>query len=263
MRNTVPFFLISLLQFSFLLTASNDVLAKGMFFAGQRIDSLILGYELQYSVYVPESYLTESGLPTIYFTDGQWYLDHGKAIEVLEQEIELGHIEPVVAVFVDSRDPANLANNRRHQEFMCNQRYLDFYLKELIPKISSTFPVSSDRKRRVIAGVSFGGLNAACFGLRASSVFAGIAMQSPASAKHVGLLDEEFKASSELPMTVFISAGTENDNTEAARKFRRTLVKKGHDVNYSEVPFGHDWSNWGPLIDDLLLTFFATGKTAL
>jgi enterochelin esterase-like enzyme len=35
------------------------------------------------------------------------------------------------------------------------------------------------------------------------------------------------------------------------------LKKKGYDLNYIEVPFGHEWENWGPLQDDMLRTFFS------
>ena len=33
------------------------------------------------------------------------------------------------------------------------------------------------------------------------------------------------------------------------------LVDKGYDVTYREVPFGHDWNNWRPLLPEVLVTF--------
>ena len=105
--------------------------------------------------------------------------------------------------------------------------------------------------------MSLGELNAACFGLMASNKFAGNGMQSPANADHLKVLNRHYKDAQSQPLNFFISVGTKNDNKAAARKFHRTLEKKAYDINYIEVPFGHEWANWQPLIDDMLLTFFA------
>jgi enterochelin esterase-like enzyme len=231
-------------------------LAAGTLSADLRIDSSYLGYALQYRVYVPESTGESHDLPTIYVTDGQWYLDQGHMVDVLDEQISQETIEPVVAIFVDSRNPDDLSENRRNKQFMCNRAYLEFYLNELIPTITANYPVSDSRNKRVIAGVSFGGLNAACFGLMASNTFGGMGMHSPASSGHLKLLNKLYKENRPERLAVFFSVGTKNDNTRAARSFHRTLEDKGYDVNYIEVPFGHEWSNWRPLIDDLLLTFY-------
>lgn len=243
-----------------LLTSSilffGQALAEGSLSADTRIESVQLGYALQYRVYLPDT-PTPENLPTIYITDGQWYIAPGNMVSVLDQEIAAGNIEPVVAVFIDSRNPDDLAENRRNQEFMCNERYAAFVVKELLPEISAIYPVSDDRNERVIAGMSFGGLNAACFGLMAPKWFGGLGMLSPASDKHVKIVDELYQENDVKPVRIFFSAGTRRDNTKAARRFHDTLESKGYDVTYVEVPFGHDWSNWGPLLDDLLVTFFA------
>jgi len=221
------------------------------------IDSQVLKYKLQYRVYVPDITEASQALPTIYIADGQWYLQKSGIIETLDELIQNKQIRPIVAVFIDSRNPEKLSENRRNSEFQCNQDYAKFYIKDLIPEIERNYTVSNNSKNRVIAGLSFGGLNAACFGLMASEYFSGIAMQSPANSDHLKLLNSLYKKTDKLPIEIFFSTGTKKDNTKAARKFHRTLVKKSYKVNYIEVPFGHNWKNWKPLIDDLLLTFFA------
>lgn len=257
MRRFVVHLCLPLFCLFALLAISTNVLAKGTLSPNWRLDSKILGYALQYRVYLPETANEEAEWPTIYITDGQWYLDQGRMIEILDRQIADGNIKPVVAVFVDSRNPDDLSENRRNEQFICNPEYARFYIKELIPTISANFTVSNDRKDRVIAGVSFGGLNAACFGLLASNMFAGIGMQSPANADHLKVLNRHYKDNQLESLKFFFSVGTKNDNEAAARRFHRTLEKKDYDVNYIEVPFGHEWSNWQPLIDDMLLTFFA------
>ena len=250
--------LAAVLLATYLLPAGN-VLADGALSSNIRIASANLGYSIQYRVYTPES-STGENLPTIYITDGQWYLKPGGMAEILDREITAGNIEPVIAVFIDSRNPDDLAENRRNQEFMCNEKYVAFVTGELIPAVSASYPVSEERQQRVIAGMSFGGLNAACFGLMASNWFGGIGMQSPANDQHLKVLDELYDDRDPTPVKMFFSVGTRRDNTKAARRFHRTLERKGYTVNYVEVPHGHDWSNWGPLLDDLLLTFFAADQ---
>lgn len=241
-----------------LIVSSSLASAAGTLTADRRIYSDSLDYPVQYRVYLPESYDHDTDLPTIYVTDGQWYLEYGRMIEVLDREIAEGRIEPLIAVFVDSRNPNDLSENRRNQEFMCNQRYIRFFLDELLAEISANFPVSNERTQRVIAGLSFGGLNAACFGLMAADSFGGIAMQSPASAAHLKVISKLYESATPQPVKMFLSVGTRKDNTRATRKFHRMLEKKGYDVEYIEVPFAHEWANWQPLIDDMLYRFFST-----
>jgi enterochelin esterase-like enzyme len=198
-----------------------------------------------------------ASLPTLYVTDGQSYLERGNLKTVLDNAIENGVIEPVVAIFVDSRNPDRLEENRRNSEFMCNTKYAGFFANELIPTISREQPVSLARDDRVILGVSFGGLNAACFGLALPEMFSGIAMQSPASGQHLEVVRKLYAEREQLPLKMFISVGSRNDNTGAVKRFDKTLEDKGYDVTFIKVRGEHNWKNWTPLLDDVLLTFFA------
>jgi len=243
------------LLLAFPVTANEGVLGQN-----QRIFSTTLGYQLQYRVYRPADISTDSQLPTLYVTDGQNYLAEGNFKAILDKAISGGKIEPLVVVFVDSRNPDNLDENRRTTEFMCNSKYAGFFANELIPTISGEQPVSKSRESRVILGVSFGGLNAACFGLALSELFSGIAMQSPASGEHLDVVRELYEERESLPLKVFISVGSRNDNTGAVKRFAKALEKKSYDVTFIKVRGTHDWRNWTPLLDDVLLTFFAVPR---
>lgn len=204
----------------------------------QRIHSPELGYDLQYRVYQPTGFTP--ALPTLYVTDGEAYLQYGQLEQLLNTEIAAGRIAPVVVVFVDSRDPDDLGKNRRHSQFMCNQQYAAFYRQQLIPAISRRYQVSTAREQRVILGLSFGAVNAACFGLLLPDLFQGIAMQSPGNSQHIGLLRKMYLKSQRLDLNMFLSIGTKKDNTAAGRKFHQALLDKGYPVTFQQVPFGHD-----------------------
>ncbi|MCH2057808.1 MAG: alpha/beta hydrolase-fold protein [Thalassotalea sp.] len=222
----------------------------------QSLESRILAYALQYRVYLPNGYDESKRYPVIYFTDGQWFLSADDVVSVLDTQVESSQIMPVIAVFVDSLNPDKPKQNRRNKQFMCNRDYLQFFVNELVPEVSGKYSASLDRRQRIIEGLSFGGLNAAGFGVMASDVFGGIAMLSHASNQHLKLVSDIYETSKEVELAVFLSGGKCNDNLRAIRKFHKVLKRKGHEINYHEVPFGHNWKNWQPLLDDVLQTFF-------
>lgn len=220
-----------------------------------RINSKKLGYELQYRVYTPKNYHEVEKLPVIYVTDGPMYIEMGRLISLLDVLIEENKIEPVIAVFVDPRNPENLKQNRRSYEFLCNTAYYDFYVDELVPKIDGDYKTAANQLSRTILGLSFGGLNSACFGLLASETFHGIGMLSPAM-HPMPKIFEFYEQSEKLPLKFFLSTGTVNDNEKETRRFKRILKRKGYPLKYKEVERGHNWSNWRPLLDDVLLYFY-------
>ena len=244
-----------------LLLLASTAFADGSLSENIRINIKDLGYDLQYRVYLPEGYEARDDHPVLFLADGQNYIGSGRLPDVLDKLISKGEMEPVVAVFVDPRDPDNLRDNRRNSEFLCNRDYLAFFVDDLIPKIENSYTVGNDRESRTIMGLSFGGTNAACFGLYGYDTFSGLAMQSPANHPIPGLLPgyEEMPLRS---LKIFLSTGKPDDNTSANRRFRKVLQDKGYDVNYVEVREGHNWNNWRPLLDDNMLYFYGTENPA-
>ena len=220
------------------------------------IKSENLGYNLQYRVYMPEGINRSMFLPTIYITDGESYIKYGKLPELLDKEIKANRIEPVIAVFVDARNPDKISENRRDSQFICNENYAKFYAYELLPAIEASYPASPNRGARVIMGLSYGAYNAACFGLFLPDYFAGLAMQSPSKSYLVRRLTDIYKKGPKLPLKIFLSHGLKNDSAPDNRAFKNTLTEKGYDLTYKQSHQGHNWSNWRPLLDDVLLTFF-------
>lgn len=229
--------------------------AGGTLTPNQKITSDVLSYNLQYRVYLPEAYESYEDLAVLYVVDGQSYIKEGSVPRVLNRLIDSGSIEPVVVVFVDARDPEQLSNNRRNAQFFCNKLYLSFYRDELIPQIEQQYPVARDREKRSVLGLSFGGLNSACFGLLGFDTFSGIGMQSPAYHPVPKLLSA-YQDMPLLPLRIFLSTGKPDDNTRATRKLRDVFKAKGYPLEYIEVREGHNWSNWRPLIDDVLRFFY-------
>jgi len=228
---------------------------KGTLSSNQIIHSKYLNYKLQYRVYLPADYKSLSDLPVLYIADGQWYVQRGKVHTLMDKMIAEKKIEPAIAIFLDNRDPDNLQDNRRNRQFFCNQKYIDFVSEELTDEIDQKYKTQAKREGRTILGLSFGGLNSACFGLYGHEAFRGIALQSPAM-HPVRSLFADYEKAPKRDLKILLTSGTRSDNEARTRRFRQILEKKGYNIFYKEVPFGHNWDNWKPLLKDVLLYFY-------
>jgi enterochelin esterase family protein len=219
--------------------------------------SKILGYQVTYSVYLPNNYTHLDKLPVAYFTDGYEYLHPklGNTATILDNLIADKKIKPIIAVFIDHREPINRSNNKRMQELAMNPKYLDFFTQELIPKIENEYPVISNSSSRAIIGTSMGGLTATYFAFSKPDVFGMAGIQSPAfyTRPQIYSLCED---ATNPKMRISMTSGLINDTSVEARKMKDVLQANSCIYNYREVNEGHSWGNWRGLIDDVLIDLF-------
>ena len=197
----------------------------------------------------------------MFVTDGESYLQRLNFDKVITSLIQQQKISPVIAVFVDSRDPDDQTINRRNSQFMCNADYANFYRQEFVPQLEQQLQLQHSAAQRMIMGLSFGALNAGCFGILLPDIFGHLAMQSPASDKHVNILAKIYQETAVSAVKMFITVGTRNDNTRAGRAFHRQLKQQGYDIAYLEVPYGHVWENWQSTLE-LVLQWFVPVEPA-
>lgn len=217
--------------------------------------SKILGYDISYSLYV-HPFSAGKPTPILYVTDGYEYLhkEMGNMTVVLDNLISQRKIAAITVVFVDNREPANPANNRRMTEMSLNPNYLRFFTDELIPAVEKGRPIPASQ--RGIMGTSLGGLTAAYFAFSRPDVFGLSGIQSPAfwyKPEIFSICDQKDKR----PVKAFITTGSINDTKEGAEKMKTILQKNACTFQYKEVAQGHSWGNWKDLIDDIMIYFFA------
>jgi enterochelin esterase family protein len=223
-------------------------------------DSIIshsLGYKINYRVYIPYGYKDLADLPVIYVTDGHEYSDDekGSMIIVLDNLIALKKIKSVIAVFVDPREPGKPSNNRRQNEYVCNDNFVKFICDELVPLIDKRYKTIPQPEERAILGTSLGGINSTFFGISRSDIFKLIAIQSPAYWSGSKLY-EGYKDKSNLNLKIFLSAGTVFDGEDLTRKVKNDLEKRGCKIYYKVVNEGHSWGNWRALLPEMLIYFW-------
>lgn len=221
------------------------------------LNSKMLNYQVTYSVYLPHHYKHGQTYPVVYVTDGYEYMHErlGNMILILDNLIHLGKIQPIVAVFIDHREPINRSNNRRMQELAMNDKYLSFLTDELKPLIEKNYAVSKEPAQTGILGTSMGGLSAAYFAFAKPDVFGLAGIQSPAFWFRPEIFT--FCDNPENPpVKTFLTTGLINDGQEGAKRMKSILEKNTCTYQYTEVNQGHSWGNWRDTIDDILVYFF-------
>ncbi len=230
---------------------------NGLLWEPVTMNSKHLGYDIDYQVYIPDGYEAAENVPVIYVTDGQEYSDDnlGAMVVVLDNLIDQGKIEPVLAVFVNPLDPSNPDLNRRMDEMGNNEDYLNFFADELIPTIENEYKASPVKSDRAILGTSLGGLNATYFTFSRPDLFGNVAIQAPAFWYREEIYDL-VKETEVDELNIYMSVGTIGDNTIDARTMKTIFEEKGLDFTYLEVNEGHSWGAWRTQLDDILIQFF-------
>ncbi len=219
------------------------------------IKSEKLGYSINYKIYTPYNYVKCENLPVVYVTDGHEYADDekGALLTILDNLIYAGEIKPVMAVFIDPREPGNDKNNRRMQEYVCNQKFADFVGDELIPLIDHSYKTHACPDDRMILGTSLGGMNSAWFGAVRLKDFHLLGINSPAFNPQVLA---KFGSVDWFPFRVYMTTGVIHDTQKQALEMKEILEKNKVDFVYKEVNEGHSWGNWRALLADMLRWFF-------
>lgn len=220
--------------------------------------SKMLNYQLTYGIYLPAGHQELGKLPVIYVTDGYEYAHPkmGNMVTVLDNLIAEKKIKPLIAIFIDHREPVNRSNNRRMEELAMSARYLDFFTDEFIPHIESKYPIDAGSKNRAILGNSMGGLSSAYFVFSRPEVFSMAGIQSPAFYTRPQIYSLCEKADG-TPIKISMTSGVINDTSEGGRKMRAIFETNACKYTYREVNEGHSWGNWRGLIDDILIDLFA------
>jgi enterochelin esterase family protein len=125
------------------------------------------GTRRDYAVYVPSQYDPKTPANLMVFMDGMNYAKPNGAFRVpiaLDNLIAKGSLPPTIAVFVNpgtippTKPGAKARSNRSFEYDSLGDRYAGFLIDEFLPVALKDLNVSSDPKRRAVAGISSGGI---------------------------------------------------------------------------------------------------------
>ena len=243
----------------------------------RRFKSALLKNEREIAVYRPPGYSREAKpYPLLLLFDEVAYLGDPKQIvlvptpTILNNLIAEQRIPPMVALLVGN------VPGQRDRELPCNPAFFDFLSSELLPWAHGLYNFTADPRQTLVGGSSFGGLAAACAGLRHSETFGNVLLQSgsfhwlptkgdraPDSAtdSEPNWVARQFIASPKLPLRFYLDAGSEEFDVSGdgrsilvtSRTLRDVLLAKGYEVHFQEFAGGHDYLSWrGTLADGLI-----------
>lgn len=191
---------------------------------------------------------SESPKSIIYFTDGKKMIDSGTQV-LIKELTDNKEIPKAMYVFVHTIDDTT-GKDHRNEYFFCNENYVDFFEKELIPKIEEPLQTQIHAKDRVLIGISFGGLNSAYFSA-ASYSFKNFGLLSPVTYPRQDILMKQIAFSKNQDLNIFLSTGV-ND----AERYMQPLIdiykSKGYDLKTKYTKGGHDFKNWNSQLKEVL-----------
>ncbi|MCX5202989.1 enterochelin esterase [Streptomyces sp. NBC_00237] len=223
------------------------------------VRSEILGNERRVHVYEPPG--GGRDLPVLVLMDGEMWQPGLDVAALLDNLVADGRIPPLVALLPESID-----SGVRWDELACNERFVGFLERELLPWAGARWSLTEDPARTVVAGQSLGGLTAAYAAVCAPERFGRVLAQSgsfwwpdgpdPESSEW---LTGRIEAAERLPVRFWLSVGEQEwVALPAARRLRDTLEKKGYDdAAYREYNGGHDYLCWRTELADGLRELLA------
>lgn len=135
------------------------------------LDSKILGQMTHYSIYLPPSYGTSTlDYPVLYLLHGggdNWkdWLLKGQAASIADETIKAGLSPEMIIVMPDGMQ--NWYANKADGTF----NYEDYFFKELIPHIESTYRCRTEKAYRAISGLSMGGYGCLLYSIKHPDMF--------------------------------------------------------------------------------------------
>ena len=114
-------------------------------------ESLILGNERSIWTYTPPGYdeKTEHGYPLLVLFDGFSYQNWIPAPVILDNLIDSGQIQPMIAVLIGN------ASDARNSELGSHSRLVEFLSKEMIPWVHQHWNVTQDPEKSIIRRIQF------------------------------------------------------------------------------------------------------------
>lgn len=223
------------------------------------IASANTGSTFQLKVYLPYNYNANrpEAYAAAYFQDGFEYVSFANADIVLDNLINVGVLDTIIAVFVKP--------NNRNAEYAGNMRnlYRLFFVEELVPYIDENYNTLQEATARAICGPSFGGNISALISYKHPDVFGNCGLQSGA------LWPNDFEVyqmiiNGPLKEIKWASVwGSYESLYENMRDLRDFLLENDYDLKWLERPEGHSWGLWRATIDEILPFFFPGSAVAV
>lgn len=207
----------------------------------------------QVKVYLPPGYEEDANAryPTVFFSDGMEYLERAKADVIADNLIAAKTIRPVILVFIAPLD--------RVKEYWMNKSYVEYMVREVVPKIDARYRTIRQSSARAITGASLGGLIAAYAATLRADIFGKVLGQSSSFMLNSGRMIEMVLKTVRLGIEWYLEVGRYEPLLQSNRRMKKALDAKGYRLGYAEWNAGHNWTHWSDGLADGLTYLFPAG----
>lgn len=236
---------------SFSILFASYVQKTGTVLKDQVLTSSVMGCDMKYSIYLPQSWDGTKTFPVLYLLHGadgsnnDW-LTGGSIDTQVSAAIAAGTAPEMIIVMPNGTvDSKNLFYVNDYQG---DAQYMTYFFDEFLPTIEAKYKVQSDRSHRMIGGLSMGGYGSLYYGVLHPDMFSYVYACSPATyidgtPNLYDLYGAYYGNASALP-GITIEIGTSDFLYEAANYFQQFLDGCGFQNEYITRDGQHDWIFW-------------------
>ncbi len=146
---------------------------SGKVFDNLSMNSKILNMERKYAIYLPPDYETsERSYPVLYLLHGagddqSGWIQFGEVLQIADKAIN----ERVSTAMIIVMPDANTGQRGYTNDIKGNWRYEDFFFEEFMPFIEGKYRIRTEKRYRVVAGLSMGGGGSFYYALHRPDLF--------------------------------------------------------------------------------------------
>jgi len=219
------------------------------------IRSQVFNSKRIFKIYEPAASPPRDGYPILLVHDGFDYINFSGIIDVLDNLIADGIMQPIIAVLTK---PEN-----RNYEYSCTHEHPIYLAEELLSWIRQRYPVSDSREFTGLLGSSFGAVSSIYTASQYPHVFGKLFLQSGSfryqdAVRSLPLFEaidefdritlfletEFFPNGPAEKMKFFHSCGAFESILHYNRRFADDIRATGHTIKYCESNDGHNWISW-------------------
>jgi len=202
-------------------------------------------------IYTPPGYDSNVTYPIMYLLHGiggthtEWL--GGNPNEILSNLINADKAKPMIVVIPNVRamNPDNVPSDiYGPANVNAFNNFINDLKNDLMPFINNNYPVSNERNKRAIAGLSMGGMESLNIGISMPETFGYIGAFS--SAPGLPLTQAQMKLPDEYKNDTFIMicCGLEDGLLSYSQNYNQSLTDNGIQTTYYTIHGGHDFGVW-------------------
>jgi enterochelin esterase-like enzyme len=202
-------------------------------------------------VYTPPKYDPAKTYPVMYLLHGiggihtEWF--GGNPNEILSNLINSGNAKPMIVVMPNVRakkNDADMSDMYGPENVNAFHNFINDLRDDLMPFIKNNYPVSDERNKRAIAGLSMGGMESINIGISMPETFGYIGAFSSAPSLPLTPAQMTLPVQYKNNTFIMICCGLGDGLLSFSQNYNKQLADNGVKTTYYEIPGGHDFVVW-------------------